>query len=84
MKVQFLAVFWTLALAVPLTALALVGLAYFTDNLAEIATWINWRGVALEGSARWPELSGMIVGQILIFTMLLMERRDYARYVKSL
>jgi len=83
MKVQFLAVFWTLALAVPLTALALVGLAYFTDNLAEIATWINWRGVALEGSARWPELAGMIAGQILILSMLLIAQRDKTHYVKS-
>ena len=83
MKVQFLAVFWTLALAVPLTALALVGLAYFTDNLAEIATWINWRGVALEGSARWPELAGMTAGQILILAMLLIAQRDKTHYVKS-
>ena len=84
MKVQFLAVFWTLALAVPFTALALAGLAYFTDHMAEIATWLNWRGVALEGAARWPELAGMIVGQTLILSMLLIAQRDDARYVKSL
>ena len=77
-KVQFLAVFWTLALAIPFTALALAGVAYFTDHMAEIASTVssmaNWRGVALEGSARWPELAGMIIGQILILSILLIAR----------
>ena len=79
-KVQVLAVFLTLALAVPTTALALVGIAYFTDHMGEIATAvagiINWSGLAIEGSARWPEVAGMIVGQILILSILLIARRN--------
>jgi hypothetical protein len=60
--------------------LALIGIAYFTDHMAEIASTVtamaNWRGVALEGSARWPELAGMIVGQLLILSILLIARRN--------
>ena len=79
-KVQFFAVFWTLALAIPFTVLALIGSAYFTDHMTEIASgltaMVNWRGVALEGSARWPELAGRIIGQILILSILLIDRRS--------
>lgn len=32
--------------------------------------------MAVEGSARWPEVVGMIVGQMLILSMLLFVRRD--------
>lgn len=78
-KVQFYATFWTLALAIPFTALALVGAAYLTNHLPDIAAGItelaNWRGVALEGSARWPELAGMIIGQLFILSILLIARR---------
>ena len=78
-KVQFLAVGWTLALAIPFTVLALMASAYFTEHMTDIANTltgvINWSGVAIEGSARWPELAGMIVGQILIMTILLIARR---------
>ena len=35
-KVQFVAVFWTLFLAIPLTALALSMAAYLTEHLGEI------------------------------------------------
>jgi hypothetical protein len=79
-KVQLFAVIFTLALAIPFTALALIGVAYFTDHVAEITSTVtamaNWRGVALEGSARWPELAGMIVGQLLILSILLIARRN--------
>jgi len=78
-KVQFLAVLLTLALSVPCATLALVGLAYVTDHMGEITNTVtsllDWRGLAVEGASRWPEVAGMIVGQILIMTILLLVRR---------
>ena len=78
-KIQMVATVWTLVLAVPFTLIALVGTAYITNHLGEIATavstLVNWRGVAVEGSARWPEIAGMIVGQLLILSILLIARR---------
>jgi len=79
-KVQMVATVWTLVLAVPFTVIALVGTAYISNHLGEIATavssLVNWRGVAVEGSARWPEIAGMIVGQLLILSILLIARRS--------
>jgi len=79
-KVQMYATVWTLVLAVPFTVIALVGTAYISNHLGEIATAVgslaNWRGVAVEGSARWPEIAGMIVGQLLILSILLIARRS--------
>jgi hypothetical protein len=79
-NVQMYATVWTLVLAVPFTVIALVGTAYITNHLGEIATavssLVNWRGVAVEGSARWPEIAGMIVGQLLILSILLIARRS--------
>lgn len=83
-KVQFTAVFWTLALAIPFTALALSGLAYVTEHLSQIAnalvtfsqtTSAGGRGWMLELSERLPELAGMIVGQAVILTILLFARQ---------
>ena len=49
-KVQLFAVIFTLALAIPFTALVLIGVAYFTNHMTEIAStvtaMVNWRGVA--------------------------------------
>ena len=79
-KVQMVATVWTLVLAVPFTVIALVGTAYITNHLGDIATAVsslaNWRGVAVEGSARWPEIAAMIVGQLLILSILLIARRS--------
>ncbi len=79
-KVQFLAVGFTLALAVPFTVAALVGAAWLTNHLYEIGNIVNgllnWRGLAVEGSARWPEVAGMIIGQVLILSILLLARRN--------
>ena len=79
-KVQFLAVGFTLALAVPFTVAALAGAAWMTNHLTEIGAAVNgllnWRGLAVEGSARWPEVAGMILGQILILSILLLVRRN--------
>lgn len=84
-KVQFLAVFWTLLIAVPLTALGLSLAAYLTDHLVEIvttlvafgqATTVGGRGWVMEFSERWPEVAGMIIGQIVILLILLLVRRE--------
>jgi len=83
-KVQFTAVFWTLALAIPFTALAISGAAYITDHLSTIATSISQlshsttaggRGWILEFAERWPEIAGMIIGQIVILAILYFARQ---------
>lgn len=70
-KVQLLAVAYTLALAIPFTLLALIGVVYLTDYTSGIpgavAGVIDWHRLALEGSARWPEVVGMVVGRTAHF-----------------
>ncbi|HKZ53951.1 MAG TPA: hypothetical protein VJ123_00610 [Anaerolineales bacterium] len=76
-KAPLITLFWTLALAAPLTALALVGLAFITDHqrsIGQALASVNWRGLALEGSARWPEVAAMVIGQLLILGLLLVRR----------
>lgn len=77
-KIQFLAVFWTLLLAIPITALALTATAYITDNLTQIAstiayligdTLVKGRDLIFEA-----ELLGLIAGQALILVILLLTR----------
>jgi hypothetical protein len=84
-KVQFFAVFWTLVIAIPFTALALSAVAYLTENMNEIArsitefsqsTSVSGRGLVLELSARWPEIAGMVIGQLVILTILLFARKN--------
>jgi hypothetical protein len=83
-KVQFFALFWTLVLAIPFTVLALVGVAYMTENLEEIAQVfvnssrtisVSGRGLMLEIAERWPEIAGMVIGQLVILTIFLFARR---------
>lgn len=84
-KVQFTAVFWTLFLAVPLTALGISLAAYLTDHLAEmvnsliassVASTLGGLGWLAEFSARWPEVAGMVVGQLVIMLILVIVRRE--------
>jgi len=79
-KVQFLASFWTIVIAIPFTVLALIGVAYLTENLTLIINAITkfsrdvsvgGRGLVLEFSARWPEIAGMVIGMIVILTIFL-------------
>ncbi len=79
-KVQFAASFWTLVIAIPFTILALLGVAYLTENLTQIANAITkfsreisvgGRGIIVEFSARWPEIAGMVIGMIVILTIYL-------------
>jgi hypothetical protein len=84
-KVQFTALFWTMLLAIPLTVLALSVAAYLTENLGNFATAANTfgqattigaRGWLVELSERWPEVAGMIVGQLVIMIILILARRN--------
>jgi hypothetical protein len=84
-KVQFVAVFWTMLLAIPFTVLALSLAAYTTEHLSQIlnglqtvsqATTVGARGWIAELYERWPEVAGMIVGQLVIMITLLLVRRS--------
>jgi hypothetical protein len=87
-KIQWLAVFYTLLLALPFTILAVSVLVYLTDytiGLGGVMTGVvNWDRLAVEGSARWPELAGMVAGQLVILGILLIVRRDRHRDEDSL
>jgi len=84
-KVQLTAVLWTMILAVPITALALSLLAYTTEHLTQITTAlvsysrdasIGGRGIVLEFAQRWPEIAGMIIGQVVLLTIFLVARKS--------
>lgn len=84
-KVQFVAVMWTMILAIPLTALALSAVAYTTEHLTQISTAIanfslatsaGGRGWVLEFAQRWPEIAGMVIGQLVILMILLVARQS--------
>jgi hypothetical protein len=77
-KVSFAAVFWTFALAIPFTIIALFGVAYIDLHFSaiaqaiasfEAATSATGRGWLVELSARSPELVGMVVGLIVMLTI---------------
>ncbi len=79
-KGTLLAIFWTLALAIPFTALAVGILIFLNDLLPEMIRAIDlpsidWRGLTVEGSARWPEIAGMIIGQLVILALIPISRR---------
>jgi hypothetical protein len=91
-KVQLIAVFWTFLLAIPFTVLAISGLAFWTANLTDFSTAIanfnqnisvGGRGLMLEISERWPEVAGMIVGQIVILIIFLLVRNGKAQEIKN-
>jgi len=84
-KVQFVAVFWTMVLAIPFTVLALSLAAYTTEHLGQIlngmqtvgqVTTVGARGWIAVLYERWPEVAGMIVGQLVIMITLLLVRRS--------
>lgn len=84
-KVQFTAVVWTLILAVPLTALALSLAAYTTEHLIQLSTTVatfsrdisaGGRGAIVEFAQRWPEIAGMVIGQVVLLTIFLFARRS--------
>lgn len=83
-KAPFVAVFWTFALAIPFTIIALAGVAYVDLHFSEIAqaianfevaTSATGRGWITELSARSPELVGMVVGLVVMLTIYLFVQR---------
>lgn len=79
-KVQLHATLWTFIIAIPFTALALLGVSWLTNHLTDILLAISrfsrdisvgGRGLFIEFSARWPEIAGMVVGMIVILTIYL-------------
>jgi hypothetical protein len=91
-KVQILAVFWTMLLAIPFTVIAISGLAFWTANLTDISTLIanfnqslsvSGRGLLIEFSGRWPEVAGMIVGQLVIFIIFLVARNGKSAQINQ-
>jgi hypothetical protein len=79
-KVTLSAIFWTLALAIPFTLAALLGVAYLTEHSWQISAFI--REISQQGTVggrswlsmlaeRLPELAGMIIGQLVLLTILL-------------
>jgi len=78
-KVQLLCTLLTLGLAASFTALALLGVIYLNDYAhgfdgAAIGP-LDWHDLALGGSAYWPGLVAMIVGQMIVLRLLLTVRR---------
>jgi hypothetical protein len=83
-KVPFVAAFWTFALAVPFTILALAGVSYVDLHFSGIAHSIsnfeqslssNGAGLASELWARFPEVLGMVIGMIVVFTIYVFARQ---------
>ena len=83
-KVSFIAVFWTFALAIPFTVIALAGVAYIDLHFSAIAqaivqfgqaTSATGRGWLIELSERSPELVGMLVGLVVMLTIYVFAQR---------
>lgn len=79
----FVPVLAFLALALPALALTLLLTAVVSDHFAELMAaagsliaGIDWHAVSLESSARWPELAGMAIGQLLIMLLILLSLRN--------
>jgi hypothetical protein len=84
-KLPFVAAFWTFALAVPFTILALAGAAYVDLHFSEIAQAISeFERATSSGGAGWvsevwarsPEILGMVIGMIVIFTIYIFVRQS--------
>jgi hypothetical protein len=84
-KLPFVAAFWTFALAVPFTILALAGIAYVDLHFSVIAQAIatfeqavssNGAGLVSEFWARSPEVLGMVIGMIVILTIYIFARQS--------
>ncbi len=68
-------------IAVPFTFAAVVVIAFLDENIIAIGqgiasvTNIDWSALSVEGAARWPELAGMVIGQILIMVFIYLRTR---------
>jgi hypothetical protein len=69
-KVQFTAAFFTLLVAIPFTALALMASAYISDHLIQISTGLAFLSHSIFEQGRdlilEAELSGMVTGLLLL------------------
>lgn len=77
-KVSFTVLRWYAIVAIPAVALSVLVVALLDDYMTswiQTLVEVNWRALALEGSARWPELVGMVVGMIVIWGLIYAERR---------
>ena len=90
-KAPFAAVFWTFGLAIPFTFIALAGVAYIDLHFSEIALAVlrfeqavtaGGRGFVTEFAQRFPEILGMLIGMIIIFTIYLFVRQPAESAVK--
>lgn len=90
-KAPFAAVFWTFGLAIPFTFIALAGVAYIDLHFSEIALAVlrfeqavtaGGRGFVAEFAQRFPEILGMLIGMIIIFTIYLFVRQPAESAVK--
>ena len=74
-KVQFTAAFFTLLVAIPFTALALMASAYISDHLIQISTGLAFISHGLFEQGRdlilEAELSGMVAGLLLLVAITL-------------
>jgi hypothetical protein len=72
-KVQFTAAFFTLLVAIPFTALALMASAYISDHLIQISTGLAYISHSLFEQGRdlilEAELSGMVTGLLLLLAI---------------
>ena len=83
-KVPFVSVFWIFALALPFTIIALAGVAYVDLHFSRIlqaiynveqAVTAGGRGFVAEFAERFPEVLGMVVGMVVIFTIYVFVRQ---------
>jgi TRAP-type C4-dicarboxylate transport system permease small subunit len=78
-KAQLIATATTLGLAIPFAFLAILGTAWVTDHLPAVIRSlpsVQWQSILREASARWPEIAGMVVGQLMILALLVAARRS--------
>ncbi len=71
----------TLALALPASLLALGFVAYLDEHLLDISAALraNWPALAREAMARWPEVAGMVIGQLLLMAILVLGGRKVVK-----
>ena len=71
-------------IAIPFTTGAVLGLAFLDENMITIGQGISsieiidWSALRVEGAARWPELAGMVIGQILLMVFIYLRSRPAA------
>ncbi len=72
-KVQFAAMFWTLLIAIPFTALALMASAYISDHLIALSTSLAFISQSLLMESRdlilEAEVTGMVAGVVLVLAI---------------